>query len=117
MNTANLTFGEGVMVGAGGVIIFLFLLLFLRPWIRSILCGAPVSLATIVGMCLRGNTPMFLIDVYLSLQKSGLQIPIHAVEACYVANKGKIRNIQSLVNLVPEYHKNMEKMIKDKSSK
>ena len=109
MNTADLTFEQGVMVGAGGVAAVLVILLILRPWRRAFFSGAPLSLAYIIGMRLRGNSPDFLIDAYLELVKGGAQIPMDHVECIYMKYKSKIRTPHDLAEMTLTIHENQQK--------
>ena len=95
MNNPGFIFG--VIVGAGGILVLFVLLRFLRPWLRARLSCGEVSLATIIGMCLRGNSPTFLIDAYLELLHSGRKTNIHVVESCYIANKKRIDDSRGCV--------------------
>lgn len=98
----------GVIVGAVAVLVLFVWLRFLRPWLRARLSCGEVSLATIIGMCLRGNSPTFLIDAYLALLHSGQKTTISMVESCYIANKNRITDVETLVQLVPEYERQMK---------
>jgi hypothetical protein len=109
MNTANLTFEQGVMVGAGGIAACLVILLILRPWRRTFFSGAPLSLAYIIGMRLRGNPPDFLIDAYLELVKGGLRIPMDHVECMYINKKFQITTPHDLAQLCLEQHNSQAK--------
>lgn len=99
MNTTNLTFEQGLLVGAGGVAVVLIVLLILRPWRRAFFSGAPIPLATIVGMRLRGNPPNFLINAYLELVKSGVTAPVDLVECVYMKHRSEIRTPHDLAEL------------------
>jgi len=95
------------------LVILLFLVgivLFIRPWLRARLGGAlDVHVAHVVGMRLRGNPPMLLIDAYLKLLHSGKQTTIQMVESCYIANKGRVPDVDTLVMLIPEFEQEVEK--------
>lgn len=108
MNTADLTFEHGVLVGFGalaGLLIFLYIL---RPWRRALFSGAPISLATIIGMRLRSNPPNFLIDAYLELIKGGIVIPIDHIECVFMKYRSKINTPHDLAELSKELHENIK---------
>ena len=92
-----------VIVWAAAACIFalvpmvLFLLLF-RPWLRALLSGSPVPLVHVIGMRLRGNPPLLLIDAYLVLAKSGEEISMDEVETTYMANKHRVKDLRELVD-------------------
>ena len=109
MNTADLTFTQGVMVGAGGVILVLFVLLILKPWRRAFFSGAPVSLLYIIGMRLRGNSPNFLIDAYVELAKGGIRMPIDHVECLFMKYQYQIRSPHDLARMCQERHEYEQK--------
>jgi len=109
MNTTNLTFEQGVMVGAGGVAAFLFALLVLKPWFRAFFSGARISIWYALGMRLRFSPVDLLLDAYLELAKGGFTIPIAHVEAIFMKYKSKIRTPHDLAELCQTIHENMNK--------
>lgn len=111
MNTANLTFEQGVMVGAGGIAMVLLILLILRPWSRAFFSGASLPLFYIIGMRFRGNPPNLLIDAYIELIKSGIKIPMDHVECIYIKYKSKIRTPHDLAEMCQTIHENQTKGI------
>jgi uncharacterized protein YqfA (UPF0365 family) len=98
----------GVIVGVVAVLVLFVLLRVFRPWLRAFLSRGEVSLATIIGMNLRGNPASLLIDAYLSLLHSGQKTTIRTVESCYIVNKNRITDVETLVRLVPEYERKMK---------
>ena len=103
MNTEQFSFEQGIFVGAGGVLIFLCSLLLIRPWLKAILSGAPISLAAILGLRLRGNSPTLLADAYVTLVKMGVSVDIQEVEVVYITNKTKASTTDDLVKLVQKH--------------
>lgn len=81
----------------------------LRPFFRGIFSGVHVSIFQIIGMNLRGNPPILIIDATLILQKSGTPSTLNEVEACYIVNRGKVNDPQTLARLVPKYREEVEK--------
>lgn len=106
MNNTALIFC--VIAGVVAVLVLFVLLRLFRPWLRARLSCGNVSLATIIGMNLRGNPPALLIDAYLALLHSGQKTTIRAVESCYIANKNRITDVDTLVQLVPAYERKMK---------
>jgi len=109
MNTANLTFEQGVLVGAGGVALFLFILLVLKPWLRALFSGARISLIYTLGMRLRFNPTDFILDAYLELSKGGYKIPIEHVECLYMKYKYELKIPHDLAVRALAVHMNMQK--------
>ena len=102
MNIDQPSFILGVFVGAGLILTFHFIMFILTPWRKALTSGAPVPLLCIVGMRLRGNPPMLLIDAYIKLRKMGVDVSIAIVEVVYITNKGKARTPDILATLVME---------------
>lgn len=109
MDTANLTFEQGVMVGAGGVAVFLFALLVLKPWLRAALFRAPISIWYALGMRLRFSPVDLLLDAYLELAKGGTIIPIAHVETLFMKYQYRIRTPHDLAELCQRIYDNMKK--------
>ena len=70
-----------------------------RPFLRALFAGGKVTIAQIIGMNLRGNPPLLIIDAYVVLLHSGVQITVSELESLYMANKYFIHDAQSLVEL------------------
>jgi uncharacterized protein YqfA (UPF0365 family) len=102
------SFLAGVVVGVAGVSLLLLVVRFFRPFLYAKLSAAPVSMATIVGMRLRGHDPKFLIDAYVKLVQTGHETSISVVESCYIANKNRITDVDTLAGMVPEYDRKMK---------
>ncbi len=106
MNNTELIFC--VIAGVVAVLVLFVWLRFIRLWLRARLSCGDVSIATIIGMCLRGNPPKLLIDAYLKLLHSGRKTTIQMVESCYIANKNRMIDVETLVQLVPAYERQMK---------
>ena len=100
MNTGNMTFEQGVTVGAGGVLALLVVLLLLGPWLRAMFSGGALPLATIIGIRLRGNPVYLLIDTHLALLKSGEVLPFPALEAAFIKHRSQVRRMEDLINII-----------------
>ncbi|MFC1497756.1 hypothetical protein ACFLS1_04670 [Verrucomicrobiota bacterium] len=99
----------GVAAGTGVFFVFQFILFILKPWRHALFSGAAVSMPYIIGMRLRGNPPMLLIDAYIKLKKQSVPTFIQEVEVVYIANKVKASTTGELVKLVMEHRKNQTK--------
>ncbi|HUT31490.1 MAG TPA: hypothetical protein VMX13_16970 [Sedimentisphaerales bacterium] len=110
----EIAFALGVVVGAAALLCVLGILLIMRPWLRALLGGAlDVRFAHVVGMRLRGNPPMLLVDAYLKLLHSGKRTTIQMVESCYIANKGRVPDVDTLVMLLPKFEQQVQESKKD----
>lgn len=97
------SFTIGLAVGAGSILVLMMLLFLLQPWVRAYFPGGALPLSTIIGMRLRGNPPMLLIDAYLTMLKSGERASVDIIEALYIANKSNATDVDTLVRLVREH--------------
>lgn len=88
-----------VFIFVAGVMLFLVL-----PWFRAFLSGTPLSLFQVLGMRLRGSPIKLLLDAQVALVHSGLQVDMREVESIYLANRGRILDLQDLVDAVREHH-------------
>ncbi len=103
MNTEQLTFEQGIMVGAGGIFMLMILLLIMRPWIKAVLTACPVGFINILGIRLRGNPINLLIDAYIILCKSGHDTAMGVVECIYINNRLKIKTPEDLAELTVKH--------------
>lgn len=95
-------------------VVLLGIVVSVRPWLRARLGGGTdVQVAYVIGMRLRGNPPMLLVDAYLKLLHSGKQTTIQMVESCYIANKGRVLDVDTLVMLVPRFEEEIKKKKSD----
>lgn len=107
---AQIAFALGIVIGTFALLFVLAVLLVLRPWLRARLGGGlDVRVPHIIGMRLRGNPPMLLVDAYLKLLHSGRRTTIQMVESCYIANKGRVPDVDTLVMLVPKFEEEIRK--------
>lgn len=105
MNIDWQSFKLGAAAGAGGVLCFLFVLFILKPWRQAWSCGAPVPLAAIVGMRLRGHPPALLIEAYIKLRKMPVEISIAEVEVEYLKNRTRALSSDALVSIIMAHRK------------
>ena len=92
-----------VMVGIFSLIRIMPFIVIFRPWLKALASGAPVTIFTIIGMRLRGNPPMLLIDAYIAIRTGGGTSPMAVVETVFMANRSKVRDADTLVRLVREH--------------
>ena len=88
------------IVGLFALIVLAGVALLVRPWLRALMYGTPVSVFDVLGMRLRGNPPVLLIDAYIALHRAGVSVTIRDVETVYVDNRNRISTSDSLVELV-----------------
>ena len=109
MNIDQQSFIIGAIAGAGVIALLQLVMFILKPWRHAFFSGAPVPLLGIVGMRLRGNPPMLLIDAFIKLRKIPVDTSIQEVEVVFIQNKVRASTPDALVRLVQEYrekHKN-----------
>ena len=100
------SFKIGMAVGVATVLLLQFVLLVFKPWIRAILSGAGVPLACVLGMRLRGNQPMLLVDAYIILRKRDIDVSMSMVEVVYITNRTRASTPEALAQLVQEKRQN-----------
>ena len=93
----------GIIIGVGFMLILHFIILLLRPWRHAHFSNAPVPLPQIIGMRLRGNPPLLLIEAYIILKKADVNVQIGYVEVVYIENKNGINTPEKLAELVNKY--------------
>ena len=100
-------FAAGAATAVGVFLIFGVGFWIFRPWIRMKMSGGRGSLIQILGMRLRGNQPMLVVEAYTSLIHSGAKVSLMEVESQYVANRAQIATSSDLTEFVRE-HKQSE---------
>ena len=70
---------------------------FLGVWIRALMSGAKVTIASLVGMKLRRVPPAMIVDARISLIKAGLSLSTDEMEAHYLANGDVINVVKALI--------------------
>ena len=95
------TFLAFVVLGVGFLIV--------RPWFMLKLAGGRGSLLQIVGMRLRGTPVSMIVEAYTALLHSGETLHLRDVESTYIAQRGKIINVQDLISHTRETLQQNEK--------
>ena len=83
-----------------GVFIFVLaalILSFFNVWLRAMLAGAPVSMATLIAMRLRGVPYARIVDSRITAVKAGLSLPLDDLEAHYLAEGNLYQTVQALI--------------------
>jgi len=70
---------------------------FFRLWLRALLSGASVGLASLVGMSLRKVNPSVIVDSRIMAVKAGLDISTNELETHYLASGNVVRVVQALI--------------------
>ncbi len=76
----------------------LVLISFFNVWLKALLAGASVSLATLVAMRLRAVPYPILVDARITAVKAGLDISIAQFETHYLAGGDVLQTTQALIN-------------------
>ncbi len=71
---------------------------FLKVWVRALMSGARVSVASLVGMKLRRVPPSLIVDARIRLIKAGLSLSTDMLEAHYLAGGNVINVVQGLIS-------------------
>lgn len=90
--------GIGMIIG--GVFLFilgLIVLSFFNVWLRALLAGAPVGIATLIAMRLRGVPYALITDARITSVKAGIGLGIDELEAHYLAEGNLISTVQALI--------------------
>ncbi len=90
------------MAGFFGVLVILLALVvaifvgvffyFLNVWVRALMSGARVSIASLIGMKLRRVPPAMIVDARIQVIKAGLDLSTDLLEAHYLAG-GDVENV------------------------
>ena len=95
MNPLYLIAGAVLVIA---VLIFsVVVLTFFNLWLRALLSGAKVSLASLVGMRLRRVNPSVIVDSRIMAVKAGLQISTDELETHLLAGGNVMRVVQALI--------------------
>lgn len=98
--TIDMTLASILLWGlvAVGLAIAFIIISFFSVWLRAFLAGAPVSIATLVAMRLRGVPYQLLVDARITAVKAGLDLSIAQFETHYLAGGDVIQTTQALIN-------------------
>ena len=103
----NEQFWTGFAIGAATVVGLLLVVgvgfWIVRPWIRMKMTGGRGSLLQILGMRLRGNPTMLIVEAYTSLIHSGDKVHLMEVESQFVANRANVSSSSDLMEVVREF--------------
>ena len=84
----------------GGVAVIVALVLFTTfffTWLKARLAGAPIAIATLVAMRLRGVPYVLVTDARITASKAGIPIDVDLLEAHYLADGNLIHTVQALI--------------------
>ena len=87
----------GVLVAVPLLIVVVAFLAFFKLWLRALLSGARVTLASLVGMSLRKVNPGVIVDSRIMAVKAGLPISTTELETHYLAGGSVVRVVQALI--------------------
>lgn len=90
-----------IVIAVATVVLLLlaFLILsFFNVWLRALLAGAPVGIATLVAMRLRRVPYALIVDARITAAKAGINVPIENFETHYLAGGDIIQTTQGLIN-------------------
>ena len=88
------------MISVLALFAFVVFPLFILPWLRAFMTDADVPLTQIIGMRLRGNPPVLLIDAYIVLKRQNVSATIVDVEEVYIDSRTRVSSSSDLVELV-----------------
>lgn len=89
-----------ILVAIVGILILGFVIIFLNflgVWIRALMSGAKVPLASLIGMKLRRIPCQLIVDARIRLVKSGIALSTDELEAHYLAGGDVINVATSLI--------------------
>jgi len=90
----------GIISVAVVIVILIFavvIITFFRMWLRALLSGARVGLASLVGMSLRKVNSSVIVDSRIMAVKAGLNISTNELETHYLAGGNVVRVVQALI--------------------
>lgn len=90
----TLLFTVGIIVL---IAIAVIILSFFNVWLKALLAKAPVSIATLIAMRLRGVPYSTVVDARITAAKAGIPLSIDELEAHYLAEGNLIPTIQALI--------------------
>lgn len=74
-----------LLIALTGVVTFLLIVVFLRPWLKGVASGVTLSLVDVLGMYLRNVPPGMIIDAHIMTVKAGCPVPLQTLEAHHLA--------------------------------
>ena len=85
------------IVGVIALAFFMFIIYFLRVWIKALAAKAKVSIASLIGMKLRGVPPSLIVDARIRAVKAGLDLSTDQLESLYLAGGDVINVVTALI--------------------
>jgi len=79
------------------LVIVVIFLNFLGVWVRALMSGARVPLASLIGMTLRRVPPTLIVDARIRLVKAGLTLSTDQLEAHFLAGGDVINVVRALI--------------------
>ena len=86
-----------VLIAIAAFILLGIFFYFLKVWVRALMSGARVSVASLVGMKLRRVPPSLIVDARIRLIKAGLSLSTDMLEAHYLAGGDVINVVNGLI--------------------
>ncbi len=90
----------GIALIIGGIILLVLLIIlisFFNTWLKAMLVGAPVSIATLIAMRLRGVPYNLVVDARITASKAGILLDTDLLEAHYLAEGNLVQTVQSMI--------------------
>lgn len=87
----------GALVGLLALVFIVVFITFFRLWLRALLSGASVGMASLLGMSLRKVSSSVIVDSRIMAVKSGLSISTNELETHYLAGGNVVRVVQALI--------------------
>ncbi len=91
---------SGIALIIGGIVLLVLLIIlisFFNTWLKAMLVGAPVSIATLIAMRLRGVPGSLVVDARITASKAGIEISTDLLEAHYLAEGNLVQTVQALI--------------------
>jgi len=88
----------GLIIAGIALIIMGFIILsFFNVWLRAMLAGAPVPMASLIAMRLRKVPYALIADARVTAVKAGINLSVNDLEAHYLAEGNLIATVQALI--------------------
>lgn len=89
-----------IVLVLGGIIFLVLLAIlisFFSTWLRAMLAGAPVSIATLIAMRLRGVPYSMVVDARITAVKAGIMLDTDLLEAHYLAEGNLVETVYAMI--------------------
>jgi uncharacterized protein YqfA (UPF0365 family) len=90
-----------ILSGIGGLVLlvlFLIILIFFNTWLKALLAKAPVSVANIVAMRLRGAPFSLIVDARITASKAGIELSTDELESHYLAKGNLLPTVRAMAD-------------------